>query len=112
MEKKDKNLVEQVHLHLQKNFCVSVEESINILETIALTLRKNLVDLRRACEGNDLREMARHLHSIKGALLNLGQKDLAATTELIEIASRAGEKHDYLISVQKIEGMLKPLIDR
>lgn len=110
MDKKDKDLVEQVLLHLQTNFSVSVVESNNILKTIAFTLRKNLADLRRACEDNNLPKMARHLHSIKGALLNLGQNDLAEMTELMEIACRAGEKHHYLNSVQKIANLLNPLI--
>lgn len=111
MEKKDNNLVDQVLFHLQNNFNVSADESKNILKTIALTLRKNISDLRRACEEDDLPEMARHLHSIKGALLNLGQIELAQTTESLEIAARAREKHDYFFSIQKIENMLQPLIN-
>ena len=111
MEKKDNNLVDQVLFHLQNNFSVSADESKNILKTITLTLRKNIFNLRRACDRDDLPEMARHLHSIKGALLNLGQNELAEATELLEIASRAGEKHDYFISIHKIENILKPLIN-
>ena len=67
------------------------------------TLQTHLDNLQRPVATKNLEELSRAAHTMKGALLNLGLKDLADVAYQLELQSKAGDMaSDYQTRAEQL----------
>ncbi|GBE12213.1 Hpt domain protein [bacterium BMS3Bbin14] len=98
--------------HLKSAYLLSDEKIDALLPGFLETLRSHLEDLEHVLNGGDVKAMNRRAgHTIKGALLNLGLKDLAAIALAIEKSclDRKG-RVEHAILVGKLKAEIEKII--
>jgi HPt (histidine-containing phosphotransfer) domain-containing protein len=70
---------------------LSLDEYLEVVDIFIESSGEQLAKLRSAFGKNDAREVFAQSHSIKGAAVNLGLKEIAEIAEKIESSSRKGE---------------------
>ncbi len=80
-----------IHDHLLRAYMLSDEKIEFFLPRFLNTLQEHLVKLQQPLQMNNLKELRKAAHTLKGALLNLGLKELADIAYTIEKA--AGAEH-------------------
>ena len=82
--------------HLLRAYMLSDEKIAIFLPRFLTTLKTHLNNLQQPLQTENLEELSKAAHTLKGALLNLGLKELADIAYHIELQSRAGdETTDY-----------------
>ena len=80
------NFKVQIRQHLLDSYGIEADDSEDIMKTYSSILATAIVRLKAAIEKNDLPEISRQGHTIKGALFNLGQNELAHKVQCMEKA--------------------------
>ena len=82
-----------------------------MLESSAKSLQATLTDLSKAIEGdNGLKEVSRLGHSLKGLLLNMGEREWADLARRIEQSAALGKQMDYMGIIKGIRQGSKKLL--
>ena len=86
----------QIRDHLARAYMLSDDKIDIFLPNFLTTLQTHLDNLQRPVEAENLEELSRAAHTLKGALLNLGLKELADVAYQMELQSKAGDRSsDY-----------------
>lgn len=99
----------QIRQHLLDSFGIDAQDSEDIIKIYSSTLATAIARLKTAIEKRDLPEISRQGHTIKGALFNLGQNELADKVQCMEKAAKMKKDYNYLIVAEEMENKMKPL---
>ncbi len=89
--------------HLLRAYMLSDEKIAIFLPRFLTTLKTHLDNLQQPLQAENLEELSKAAHTLKGALLNLGLKELADIAYQIELQSRAGNQtSDYLALFERL----------
>lgn len=107
METKERQLPAKVNLetlraHFKLTYNLTDDQIDVMLEASAKSLTTSFSTLYTALETNDLEQVFRTAHSVKGLLLNLGEKEWAALARQLELAASKGEERGYKSLVTQI----------
>jgi HPt (histidine-containing phosphotransfer) domain-containing protein len=76
--------LEIMRQHLKTAYLLSDEKTATMIPVFISTLRTHVDRLAELAACDDLRELSRASHAVKGALLNMGLADLAQTAHTLE----------------------------
>ncbi|MDH4331551.1 MAG: ATP-binding protein [Desulfobulbaceae bacterium] len=94
----------KLHAHLEKIYRFSPEKRAYMLEGAGNTLREYFAKGEEAMARNDLEDLSRVAHSIKGSLAGLGLTDLASLAERIEKQqARSTDNKEEMLRRQFVE---------
>ena len=77
-----------IEQHLKSAYLLSEEKTAAMIPVFLKTLVSHVDQLAAIAASGDLEQLARSSHAIKGALLNMGLTDLAATAFTLEKESK------------------------
>lgn len=105
--------IQSISDHLHNAYMLDDEKIKNILPRFLDTLTTHLDNMHSPLEANDLPELGKAGHTLKGALLNLGLLNLADIAYSIEKQCNAGdETADYQAMVQQLHREIRSFIVR
>jgi len=87
------SLPEQVVNHLKSVYGMDDETAKKMLHGAMSSLESTLVEMANALEAKEYPDLHKATHSIKGALLNMGLKQLSEQAAAIESAAKNGAHH-------------------
>lgn len=76
--------LERIKKHLKDAYLLSDAKAAAMLPVFIATLESHVDDLTTLTQNGDMLQLSRAGHAIKGALLNMGLTDLAATAHALE----------------------------
>lgn len=82
------NYNERIRVYLEKQFNLPEAQVLSMLPAFVDTLSSHMQRLEDALQENNLINIARAAHTIKGALLNLGLSEFAESALQIELGAR------------------------
>lgn len=91
---------------LSKALELEEDEYLELLELFVETSRADLNNIQSAVAASNLDLVTRIAHSVKGAALNLGLKDIIAITKEIEQTSRNGHQNEVTHIIHLLEEKL------
>ena len=87
---------ENIRKYLSAQFNLSTEQIDTMLPAFMTTLHSHLQTLEKSIEAQNLEQIGKAAHTIKGALLNLGLENSAEIAYRIEKSAKAfDESKDY-----------------
>ena len=99
--------------HLHKAYMLDDEKIKDVLPRFLDTLVAHLNNLQRPLLTNDLPELGRAGHTLKGALLNLGLLELADIAYSIEQQCKIEDSTaDYQVMVQRLQQEISSFVVR
>ncbi len=103
--------VESLRRHFKNTYKLADEQIDLMLESSARSLRATFAAMEDAFLDQDFYEkVARHAHSMKGLLLNMGEKEWAERAREIEVAALDRKNMDFRQMIGEIhQGMLEVL---
>ncbi|MBB5022678.1 hybrid sensor histidine kinase/response regulator [Desulfurispira natronophila] len=105
--------LEQVMAHLMETYFIPEEKIDNLLAITVRSFTSQLAEMRRALQDSDTQALATAAHTIKGALLNIGQHQWAQQAEKLE--KEAKENALNLAEAEQIlsylDEALKPVVN-
>ena len=104
------SIKKQVIEHLVKIYDFSEEEADDLLTSSGLFLSQYLIKAEQAAKTNNLEELNRNAHSLKGCLLNLGLNKQADQAHKIELGAKAGGTQPYVEQLASLQASLDELI--
>ncbi len=97
--------------HFKSNYNLVGDQIDLMLESSSISLKKSLAGLYEALDQeNNLEELAKLGHNVKGVLLNMGEPEWAEVAKKIELAAAAGKKIDYRNMVEHIHEGVKGVL--
>jgi len=95
--------------HLSRAYMLSDEKIDLFLPRFLTTLQTHLDNLQQPIQRKNLEELSKAAHTLKGALLNLGLRELGDIAYHIELQSRAGdETTDYQALAEQLRREINP----
>ncbi len=95
--------VENLRQHFKSMYQLADEQIDLMLESSARSLRATFAEMEEIFLGTkNYQKLARQAHSMKGVLLNMGEKEWAARAREIEVAALAAEEKDYRQLIDEI----------
>jgi len=102
--------VEEIKKYLLDQFHLPVDQIETMMPSFISTLGSHMENLEEALGENDLTEIGKAGHTIKGAFLNLGLEECARIALDIEESGKAGNSSaDYRSKVDSLHRCLKPV---
>jgi len=102
---------EDIKKHLLKQFSLPIEQIEAMMPSFLSTLSSHMDALEDALAGNDLLQLGRAGHTIKGAFLNLGLDECAQIAFEIELSGKsADENMDYRTKIDTLHKHLLPVL--
>lgn len=103
--------VEEIKKYLSDQFHLPVEQVEAMMPSFIATLGSHMETLEDALSGNDLTQIGKAGHTIKGAFLNLGLAECAMIARDIEESGKAGNSTaDYRSKVDSLHRHLEPVL--
>lgn len=100
--------VEGIKKHLFEQFNLPMEQIETMMPSFISTLSSHMEALEGAFSENDLIQLGKAGHTIKGAFLNLGLKECAKVALEIEESGKAGnEQIDYRAKIDSLHCFLE-----
>lgn len=97
--------------HFKSNYDLEGDQVDLMLESSSQSLKKSLAGLYEALDQeNNLEELAKLGHNVKGVLLNMGELEWAEVAKKIELAAAAGKKTNYRSMVEHIHEGVKGVL--
>lgn len=88
--------LEIMRQHLKTAYLLSDEKIATMIPVFINTLRTHVDRLAELEAGDDMQQLGRASHAVKGALLNMGLADLAQTAHTLEKHCKSGDtSFDY-----------------
>jgi len=114
IEKNNKIYQQQVITdHLKNSYDLSTEQIDLILKNFSATLLDLLTDLKSQILENDIENITKTAHSIKGSLLNLGLNDIAGIAKNIETNAKIKNNSiDYLKLCNNLQEKLNFIFEK
>ena len=95
--------LETMKQHLKTAYLLSDEKTATMIPVFITTLQSHVDRLAELATGEDMLQLSRASHAVKGALLNMGLADLAQTAYTIEKQCRDGDRtFDYQTLVTEL----------
>jgi len=92
-----------VQQHLKTFYLLDDQRIETMIPVFAATLRSHMVRLTDLAASGDPEQLGKASHAVKGALLNMGLADLAATADLIELSCKnGGPAADYQAMISQL----------
>jgi len=101
--------MDQIRSHLHKEYNLDADKIQALLPDFLSALSSYLDVMETVLTGSNREELARAAHRLKGALVNLGLRELAEDAQLIEQLARQKGRSG---SNQKITGQARNLIKK
>lgn len=103
---------EMAREYMITHFNLSREDTVNLLTTMQHVLNTNLTIIQTALERQDLQQLQRTAHTIKGSLAQIGLTEMASLSRFIEEMARQGgsTSESYNTVVQQLISGLQPFI--
>ncbi|BHH82911.1 hypothetical protein LA52FAK_12000 [Desulforhopalus sp. 52FAK] len=99
---------EDIKKHLLQQFNLPVEQIESMMPSFLSTLSSHMDTLEEAYVGDDLMQLGKAGHTIKGAFLNLGLADCAQIAHDIELSGKAGDNTlDYRAKIDSLHKHLE-----
>ncbi len=93
--------------HLKTAYLLSDEKTATMIPVFLTTLQSHVDRLAELAAGDDMHQLSRTSHAVKGALLNMGLADLAQTAYTIEQQCRDGNRtFDYQTLVAELHSTI------
>ncbi len=103
--------LETIKDHLERQYHLSLEQVEQMLPSFIQTLDSHMGDLREAWAREDLLNLGRAGHTIKGAFLNLGLDECAEIAFRIEKSGKAGDaSEDYEELIRQLSLKVGPVL--
>ena len=80
-----------IQQHLKTAYLLNDEKTAAMIPVFVNTLRSYVDRLAVLAAGDDMQQLSRASHAVKGALLNMGLTDLAKTAQTLEKQCQAGD---------------------
>lgn len=97
--------------HFRSNYNLVGDQIDLMLESSSQSLKKSLAGLYEALDQEDnLEDLAKLGHNVKGVLLNMGELEWAEIAKKIELAAAAGKKINYRSVVEHIHEGVKGVL--
>lgn len=101
---------EEIKKYLSKQFQLPLEQVETMMPSFISTLSSHMQTLEDALSNNDLMQIGKAGHTIKGAFLNLGLKECAEIAFDIEESGKAGKSGvDYRSKIDLLHQHLEPV---
>jgi HPt (histidine-containing phosphotransfer) domain-containing protein len=102
---------EDIKKHLLAQFHLPEEQIESMMPSFLSTLGAHMETLEDALKEQDLTQLGRAGHTIKGAFLNLGLEECAQIALDIEFSGKAGDKRvDYRAKIDSLHKHLEPVL--
>jgi HPt (histidine-containing phosphotransfer) domain-containing protein len=102
--------VDDIKKYLSDQFHLPLDQVEAMMPSFIATLDSHMENLEEALGDNDLNEIGKAGHTIKGAFLNLGLKECARIALDIEESGKAGNSGvDYRSKVDSLHRCLEPV---
>ncbi len=102
---------ENIKKHLANQFHLPDEQIESMMPSFISTLGEHMETLEKALKNNDLIQLGKAGHTIKGAFLNLGLEECAEIALIIESAGKAGDSElNYRQKIDGLHQLLKPVL--
>ena len=102
---------DDIKKHLLHQFHLPVEQIESMMPSFLSTLGSHMETLEDALREQDLMQLGRAGHTIKGAFLNLGLQECAKIALDIEVSGKAGdEQMDYRAKIDSLHKHLEPVL--
>ncbi len=104
--------VAQIKNHLVETYQLPLTDMDKFLRSCKVSLSADLVKITKAIENDNFSELSLASHSLKGLLLNLGLRGLAAEAHAIEQAAKSKDQtKDYKAALALLNGTLESLLE-
>ncbi len=103
--------VQKVRKHLKDTFKLSPDRIEFVLLGAQQSMTEQFASAFDALSKSDWGALSLAAHSIKGALLNLGDTHWAEYAKEIELAAKAEDEKDYFAALHGLKEGLAPLFD-
>lgn len=104
--------IDQIKAHLAKQFNLPAEQIEKLMPSFIATLQTHMQNLEKAVAADNPQVIGEVGHTIKGAFLNLGLDDCAATALHIEQRGKAGDRSaNYKQLFEKLHDSLLPVTE-
>ncbi len=106
------NFSARIKNYLAEQFNLPEEQVETMLPEFKKTLRDHLAHLEEVHKQDNLANLAKAAHTIKGAFLNLGLRDCADLAMKIEDKANQGDRHtDYPELISSIGSIVKEIVE-
>ncbi len=96
--------LDTIRQHLRTAYLLDHERCEAMIPVFLATLRGHMARLAELAAEGDLERLSRAGHAVKGALLNIGLAELAATAQAIEQQGKRGSRDfDYNHAVTSLQ---------
>jgi HPt (histidine-containing phosphotransfer) domain-containing protein len=96
--------LEIIRQHLKTDYLLSDEKIATMIPVFIKTLRTHVDRLAELAAGDDMQQLSRASHAVKGALLNMGLADLAQTAHTLEKQCKNGDTtFDYRALIAELQ---------
>ncbi len=104
--------IDHIKTHLAKQFHLPAEQIEKLMPSFIATLQTHMQNLEKAVAADNPQTIGEVGHTIKGAFLNLGLNDCAATALHIEQRGKAGDRSaNYKQLFEKLHDTLLPITE-
>lgn len=104
-------LIDQILSHVCEQYRLPVETVKPMLSNFVSVIQNHMNSLAAIVDSDDLSDIARKGHALKGALLNMGLTEAAAIAENVERAAGDGRRDlDYAVLWQQMQKMLEEIL--
>jgi HPt (histidine-containing phosphotransfer) domain-containing protein len=97
--------------HLANTYKLTPDKIDHMLNGLKGPLIQEFTNADEALEQNNLADLSRAAHTIKGCLLNLGVADWAELAREIELSAKKEEQEDYAAMFKELRTGLGPLLE-
>lgn len=91
---------------LSKALGLEKDEYVELLGLFVETSRTDLINIQTAVAASNLDKLARIAHSVKGAAVNLGLKDIHVIADEMEQTARNGHQKEIFHIIHRLEETL------
>jgi HPt (histidine-containing phosphotransfer) domain-containing protein len=96
--------------HFRSTYKLTQDQIDIMLEASVKSLTTSFAALYAALESDDREQLFRTAHSLKGLLLNMGEKQWAELARELELETNGKNKQDYLSMVTNLEYGVEDII--
>lgn len=96
---------QEIIKNLEENFGLDTPEAIEIFDSYKCALKENIAIMQQGLTDDNIDEVARAAHSIKGCALNCGDDLMATTAKLAQLSAIARDIDSFEDAFEKIKNM-------
>ena len=97
---------------ISENLCFSMDETIELVDIFLVSTKETLGLLSDAIDKNNLEDIRKLAHAIKGNSANLWLQDISCIAKEMEFAAKNSEQLNYLEKFKELEKLILKIEDK